>query len=190
MTKPFFKDQDQDESSDEHKKEIHIDKPRTNWEIKVPQIHLIDQNGTFIGLTTVKEGVIKAKEANLDLVEIVPNHKPPVCKIMDLGKWIFEQKKKAKSNIHKAPPTHEIRLTPNTEQHDIEIKAKKAIEFLKEGSKIILQFKTKGREAKKQDLIEIVAVKFAKAVEEHAVMENTGECFILSPKHVEKHINK
>lgn len=186
MTKPHYHDQQDDQVFEEHedsnKKEVHVEKPRTNWEIKVPAVHLIDQNGDFIGVMSVKEAVIKAKTANLDLVEIVPKNKPPVCKIMDLGKWMFEQKKKAKSNIHKAPPMHEIRLTPNTEIHDIEIKARKATEFLKNGSKIILQFKTKGREASKHALIKEVADKFAKAVEEHATLEYTGECFILHPK--------
>lgn len=186
MNKPYYKEPQVEETFEEdyesHKKEVHVEKPRTNWEIKVPAIHLIDQNGEFVGIMSVKDAVTKAKAANLDLVEIVPNNKPPVCKIMDLGKWMFEQKKKAKSNMHKAPPLHEIRLTPNTESHDIEIKAKKAIEFLQEGSKIILQFKTKGREASKVQLIREVAEKFAKAVEAHATMEIKGDTFILSPK--------
>lgn len=189
MNSTFYKDQPFQQNNDEqyehsNRKDVHVDKPRTNWEIKVPTVHLIDQNGDFLGILNTKDAIFKAKDINLDLVEIDPKHKPPVCKIMDLGKWIFEQKKKAKSNIHKAPPLHEIRLTPNTELHDIEIKAKKAIEFLKEGSKIVLQFKTKGRESKKFDLIKLVAEKFAKAVESHATMENTGEGFILTPKNI------
>lgn len=185
MTKPFYHQSDQQNEpifDEPEKKEFHVEKPRVNWEIKVPQIKLVDSNGTFIGLMNVKDAVYKAKDAGLDLVEIVPTEKPPICKIMDLNKWIFEQKKKAKSNVHKAPATHEIRLTPNTGDHDISIKAKKAIEFLKEGSKIILQFKTKGREAKLYHIMKEIAEKFAKAVETHATMEYTGECFILHPK--------
>jgi translation initiation factor IF-3 len=185
MTKPFYHQSDQQDTQvfdEPNKKEFHVEKPRTNWEIKVPQIKLIDNEGTFIGLMSVKDAVYKAKDLGLDLVEIVPTEKPPVCKIMDLNKWIYEQKKKAKANTQKAPETHEIRLTPNTGNHDIEIKARKAIEFLKEGSKIILQFKTKGREARLYSIMKEVAERFAKAVETHATMEYTGECFILHPK--------
>lgn len=184
MTKPFYHQEPQEDIvyDEPNKKEVKIEKPRTNWEIKVPQIKLVDNEGKFIGLMNVKDAVYKAKDIGLDLVEIVPTENPPICKIMDLNKWIFEQKKKAKSNIHKAPALHEIRLTPNTGDHDIEIKAKKAIEFLKEGSKIILQFKTKGREARLYEIMKGVAQRFAKAVETHATMEYTGESFILHPK--------
>lgn len=170
------------EYEEPHKKEVYVEKPRTNWEIKVPQVKVIGPEGEFLGLMVTKDAVYKAKDAGLDLVEIVPTEKPPVCKIMNLGKWIFEQKKKKKENQHKAPPMHEIRLTPNTEQHDIEIKAKKAIEFLQQGSKIIIQFKTKGRESQKHDLMKNVAIKFHAAVAEFADMEIKDHTYILTPK--------
>ena len=168
----------------DQKSKSSVDRPRTNWEIKVPQVRVIGPDGEFLGVMMTKDAVYKAKDLFLDLVEIVPTEKPPVCKIMDLGKWIYAEKKKHKDNTHKTPQMHEIRLTPNTEQHDIEIKARKALEFLKTGSKVSIQFKTKGREAKKFDLMKKIAMKFYDILKEHAEMDFTGDTFILHPKAV------
>jgi translation initiation factor IF-3 len=158
------------------------DRPRINNEIRVYKVRLIDSKGDNVGVVDIRDALYKAREAGLDLVEVVPTSQPPVCKIMDLGKWLFEKKKKAKENTHKAPETHEIRLTPVINIHDIEIKSKKAIEFLSEGSKVILHFKVKGREAKHKELIVAVAQKFFEFVKEKATLEEKGGVYILSPK--------
>jgi translation initiation factor IF-3 len=173
---------DYTDNEETNKHEIEVEKPRTNHEIRIPQVKLIDASGTFVGIIRTDEALKRAYAAGLDLVEIVPTEKPPICKIMDLGKYIFDLKKKKKSNTHKAPPTHEIRLTPSTEIHDIQIKAKKALEFLTTGSKVILNFKAKGREAKKTDLMKAVAMQFFNEVSAHATMETVDNTYILHPK--------
>lgn len=165
-----------------NKEDIEVEKPRSNWEIKLPQITLIDENGHFCGLVSTKDAIQKARDVGLDLIEINQNSKPSLCKIMNLGKFLFEKKKKKKENVHKSPPTHEIRLTPNTEDHDLEIKAKKAIEFLKEGSKVTIQFKTKGREAKMYSQIKNVAERFTKFIENYSTLEFKDNTYIFHPK--------
>lgn len=164
------------------KEEVNVDRPRTNGEIRLPQIKLIDQDGNFVGVIRTTDALQRAYAVGLDLVEIVPTEKPPICKIMDLGKYIFDLRKKKKANTHKAPEDHEIRLTPNTETHDIKIKAKKAIEFLKDGSKVIIQFKAKGREVKNVERMKEIALEFYKEVESVASLETKDNTYILHPK--------
>lgn len=188
MTKPYrnpsadIDSQQSDTDTYHNKKDITVDKPRTNQEIRIQQVQVVNHDGAFLGVMKTFDAIQKARSLSLDLVEIVPTETPPICKIMDLGKYLFELKKKKRDNVHKAPPTHEIRLTPNTGDHDILIKAKKALEFLAEGSKVILQFKTKGREARKTDLIKAVANKFYQAVAEKATFETKDDTYILHPK--------
>lgn len=159
-----------------------INRPRINHEIKVYKVRLIDQNGNNVGIVDTRDALNRARDAVLDLVEVSPTTNPPVCKIMDFRKYIFEQKKKMKENTHKAPETHEIRLTPNIDQHDIEVKARKATEFLEDGSKVILVFKVKGREAKQTEFINDVVKRFYALVDKLATLENKGEVFILHPR--------
>lgn len=161
------------------------DRPRANEEIiKTYKIRVIDHNGNNLGVITSREALYKAKEVALDLVEVSPNTTPPVCKIMDLGKYIFDKKKKDKGNEHRAPETHEIRLSPSIGQNDLEVKARKAEEFLKEGSKVIIQFKLHGREAKKTNLIDDVVKKFHSLLNTISNLENAGGVYILVPKPV------
>lgn len=156
---------------------------RINNQIRAFKVRLIDQHGTNLGVVNCNEALYKAREAGLDLVEVSPDTNPPVCKIMDFGKYLFEQKKKMKENQHKAPEPHEIRLSPGIGQSDLEIKAKKALEFLSGGSKVTLTFKLKGREAKKIDLIEDVVKRFHKLVETASMLEIKGGSYVLIPKH-------
>ena len=158
------------------------DRPRINDEIKCYNVRVIDNNGNNIGVITPREALQRAKQLGLDLVEVSPSAKPPVCKIMDFGKFLFEKRKKQKESFQKAPETHEIRLTPCIGVHDIEIKAKKALEFLTEGSKVILQFKLRGRETKHPELIKEVINKFYDFVKEKAVLESKGGSYTLVPK--------
>ncbi len=158
------------------------DRPNINGEIRAYKVRLIDQSGNNVGVVDTRDALTKARDAALDLVEVSPDATPPVCKIMDFRKYVFEQKKRAKENSHKSPEDHEIRLSPNICQNDLETKARKAQEFLEDGSKVVLTFKVKGREAKKVDFIKDVINRFYVLVEKYSTLENKGGVYILHPK--------
>lgn len=165
-----------------HNDIVDEDRPVCNEEIKAWKVRLIDQNGVNIGVVDTRDALFKAREVSLDLVEVSPEAKPPVCKIMDVGKFIFEKKKKQKENMNRGPEPHEIRLTPSIGQHDLEIKARKAIEFLEEGSIVTIQVKVRGREKSHPELIRDVALRFGKLVAEKGNMENKGDVWVITPK--------
>jgi len=121
---------------------------RVNEEIKSPSVRLIDADGAQLGIFTSKEALRKAEEKNLDLVEIAPQADPPVCKIIDFGKFNYELQKKEKTQKKNQQVTvlKEIRLHPNTDVHDFEFKAKHAENFLEEGNKVKVSVIFKGRE--------------------------------------------
>jgi translation initiation factor IF-3 len=168
--------------NDEHSNiKNDTEKPNMDYSIKHPKIRVIDDNGDNLGIFTVKEGISKAKDKNLNLIEINPTANPPVCKIMDLGKYIFEIKKHKKETAQKPPEHKEIRLTPSISQHDMEIKAKKTEEFLKGGSKVTIQFKLKGRENKKYEIIKSVAERFYDLLKTVCTMAHNGESYVLTP---------
>ena len=120
--------------------------PNINGEISTSFIQVINPEGNNIGEMYIKDALNLATEYGLDLVEVAPNSHPPVCKIIDYGKYIYDQKKKQKENHTGKVDTKEIRLGVSTEKHDLEIKAKHAKEFLNKGHKVKLQVKFKGRE--------------------------------------------
>lgn len=158
------------------------DRPRINEEIRSYKVRVIDSTGANIGVITNRDALLKAREVGLDLVEVSPQVVPPVCRIMDFGKYMFEQKKKRKDNDHKSPETKEIRLTPSIGQGDLEIKAKKALEFLAEGSKVVLNFKLRGRENSKTEFVKDVVKRFYMIVETKSTLESKGGVHILTPK--------
>lgn len=123
-------------------------KARVNEKIRIPQIRLIDQNGGQVGVVSTDEARRMAREAELDLVEVAPMAKPPVCRIMDYGKFVFEQQKKDRIARKKQAVVSikEVRLRPGTDSGDINIKAKQAREFLTDGDKVSIQLQFKGRE--------------------------------------------
>ena len=124
------------------------DGPRINDEIRVPRVLLIDQNGEKQGEMPTSAALEAAEEAGLDLVEIVPNANPPVCKILDYGKFKFqEQKKKNEARKRqKVVELKEIKLRPNIDIHDYEVKAKSMHRFFEEGDKIKVTLRVRGRE--------------------------------------------
>lgn len=124
------------------------DGPRTNQDIRVPRVLLIDQNGEKQGEMPTSAALEAAEEVGLDLVEIVPNANPPVCKIMDYGKFRFqEQKKKNEARKRqKVVELKEIKLRPNIDVHDYEVKAKAMHRFFGEGDKVKVTLRFRGRE--------------------------------------------
>ncbi|PHY12375.1 translation initiation factor IF-3 [Caulobacter sp. B11] len=124
------------------------DGPRINDEIRVPRVLLIDQNGEKQGEMPTSSALEAAEEAGMDLVEIVPNANPPVCKILDYGKFKFqEQKKKNEARKRqKIVELKEIKLRPNIDIHDYDVKAKAMSRFFEEGDKVKVTLRFRGRE--------------------------------------------
>lgn len=120
---------------------------RLNEQIRLSPIRVVDHNGQMLGVIPTAEALQIAREAGLDLVEVAPNERPPVCRILDFGKFKYEQKKKSQKS-QKAHQTQikEIRLRPKTGEHDIEFKMKRAREFLAERDKVKLNVVFRGRE--------------------------------------------
>lgn len=129
-------------------REKDIDGPRINHEIRLERIRLIDENGEMIGIVTMREALRRADEANLDLVEISPNADPPVCKILDYGKYKFEQQKKAAEarKKQKTVEVKEIQLRPMIGDHDYDVKLKSAKRFIEGGDKVKVVLRFRGRE--------------------------------------------
>ena len=124
------------------------DGPRINDEIRVPRVLLIDQNGEKQGIMPTASALEAAEEAGLDLVEVSPTADPPVCKILDYGKYKFqEQKKKNEARKRqKLVEIKEIKLRPNIDHHDYEVKAKAMFRFFEEGDKVKVTLRFRGRE--------------------------------------------
>jgi translation initiation factor IF-3 len=111
----------------------------------VTPIRVIDNEGTQLGIIETEEALEKARELDLDLVEVAPDEKPPVCRIMDYGKYKYERKKKSNQNTHNTK-LKEIRLRPKTDTHDIDFKMKRAKQFLRQKDKVQVSVIFKGRE--------------------------------------------
>jgi translation initiation factor IF-3 len=146
---------------------------RVNERIKVPQIRLIDEEGKQVGVVPTDDGRKRAVAAGLDLVEVAAEAKPPVCRIMDYGKFLFEQQKKdraQKSHSHRSE-TKEVRLRPRTGGGDFDIKVKHAREFLVEGYKVGVHVQFRGRELSHKELGLEILQRFKIALEDIAKME-------------------
>ncbi|MEF2073890.1 translation initiation factor IF-3 [Consotaella aegiceratis] len=128
--------------------------PRSNREIRVPQVQLIDVEGKNHGAVSTQDALAMAEEAGLDLVEIVPTASPPVCKILDLGKLKYESQKKAAEarKRQKTIEVKEIKMRPNIDEHDYETKMKAVRRFFDDGDKVKVTLRFRGREMAHQDL--------------------------------------
>ncbi|THD65890.1 translation initiation factor IF-3 [Robertkochia marina] len=145
---------------------------RINKEIRVPEVRLVGDN-VEMDVYPTKKAQAMAEELGLDLVEISPNAKPPVCKILDYKKFLYEQKKRDKAMKAKASKVtvKEIRFGPNTDDHDYEFKKKHAEKFLKEGSKLKAYVFFKGRSIVYKDKGEILLLKLASELEDLGKVE-------------------
>jgi len=128
--------------------------PRSNNKITSPDVQVITSNGENLGIITINEALSRAKEEGLDLIEIAPNAKPPVCKIMDMGKYKYDQQKKANKAKKKQKKIElkEIKLRPVTEVHDYTFKIKNAQKFISKGDKVKFTIKFRGRELQHTNL--------------------------------------
>ena len=151
---------------------------KVNGGIRAQNVRLIDAENNQVGVVDRFFAMDKAKEAGLDLVEVAPNNDPPVCRIMDYGKWLYEQKRKdregkKKSHQH-AQVLKEIRLKPETDKHDIDIKLKHAREFLEKGHKVQFTMLFKGRQMLHQEKGPAVFEGIAESLEDVAKVEQRG----------------
>jgi translation initiation factor IF-3 len=119
---------------------------RVNEQIRITPVRVIAADGTMLGIMPTGKALESAREAGLDLVEVAPNERPPVCKIMDFGKFKYEQKKKTSKQKQHQVQVKEIRVRPKTGDHDIEVKVKRAREFLEHKDKVLVNVLFRGRE--------------------------------------------
>ncbi len=161
-----------------------------NDRIRDREVRLIDVDGAMLGVMSSKDAQQIAITKNLDLVKIVPNAAPPVCKIMDYGKSMFEQSKKEKETRknQKVVSLKEVRLSATIEDHDFDFKAKNACKFLQEGNKVKVSIRFRGREMKYTVIGKGVLEKFAQVVNDVGVVEKQPKLegrsmmMILNPK--------
>ena len=122
--------------------------PRSNNRITSPEVQVIAEDGENLGIINLNDAISRARENGLDLIEIAPNAKPPVCKIMDMGKYKYDAQKKANlaKKKQKIIALKEIKMRPVTETHDYEFKVKNAKKFIAKGDKVKFTIRFKGRE--------------------------------------------
>lgn len=128
------------------------DTTRRNRDIRVPQVRLIDENGEQVGVVDTRVAQSKAQDAGLDLVEVSPNAKPPVCRIMDYSKFKFEKQKKEKANKSSQPKLKEIKFHSNVSDNDYSYRIEQAKKFFEKGHKVKFSIRFRGRENSHKDL--------------------------------------
>jgi translation initiation factor IF-3 len=164
---------------------------RVNERIRIKEVRVITQDGTQLGILPIEQALQTAYEQHLDLVEVAPEARPPVCRIMDYGKYRYEQAKKAREAKKKQTiiELKEIKLRPKTEEHDFQFKARHAERFLKEGNKAKVTMMFRGREVIRMDRGKAVLDRFVEALKDVAVVEQAPKVegrnmtMILAPKH-------
>jgi translation initiation factor IF-3 len=119
---------------------------RINEQIRVTPVRVIGDDGTQLGILATDEAIKAARKVNLDLVEVAPNERPPVCRIMDYGKYKYQQKKRQHKSQSHQTKIKEIRVRPKTGEHDIEVKVNRARDFLEHKNKVIVTVVFRGRE--------------------------------------------
>lgn len=166
------------------------DGPRTNDEIRNLEVQLIDQHGVNVGVTETSVAVKMAMDAGMDLVEISPNNNPPVCKIMDYGKYKFQAQKKAAEarKKQKIVEIKEIKLRPMIDDHDYDVKMRAMLRFFEEGDKVKITLRYRGREMAHQEIgtklldkVKAAVADIAK-VEQDAKFEGRQVVMVLAPR--------
>lgn len=163
---------------------------RINEEIRVREVRLVSDDGEQLGIVPVREALGIAQEKGLDLVEVAPSAQPPVCRLMDYGKYKFEQNKREKEarKKQKIISIKEVKMRPNIEEHDFQVKAKNARKFLSGGDKVKLTIMFRGREITHPELGEKLSLKFVgeltdiSSVEKPPKVEGRNMVTVLIPK--------
>jgi translation initiation factor IF-3 len=151
----------------------NVQEPRMNERIRVPEVRLIGEKGEQVGIVPTDDARARARETGLDLVEVAPAARPPVCRLMDYGKYKYELRKKqqkAKEKQHKIR-IKGIRLRPKTDEHDFNVKLEHARRFLEQGNKVQVTLLFRGREMAHIDLGRSLLERFARDLEEVCTVE-------------------
>jgi translation initiation factor IF-3 len=151
---------------------------RINGGIRADKVRLVDVENNQVGIVERLFALEKSREANLDLVEVSPTSDPPVCRIMDYGKWVYEQKRKvreARKKTHHAGSLKEVRLRPETDAHDIEIKVKHAREFIEKGHKVQFTLIFRGRQMLHKDKGSDVLTRIVESLGDVAKVDRSNE---------------
>jgi translation initiation factor IF-3 len=147
--------------------------PRTNRQIRVAEVRIIDDDGQQVGVMSIEDALRRAEEAGLDLIEVAANANPPVCRIADLGKFRFEQDKRArdaKKNQH-VSEVKEVRLRPRTDEHDLQVRVRAARRFLEDGHKVKVEVRFRGREASHPEVARAQIASIAAGVADIGMVE-------------------
>ncbi|MEC7237554.1 MAG: translation initiation factor IF-3 [Pseudomonadota bacterium] len=149
------------------------DGPRINGAIRSPQVRCIDPDGNQLGILDTREAIAKAEDFGLDLVEVQPNAEPPVCKILDYGKFKYEAQKRANEarKKQKTIDVKEIKFRPNIDEHDYQVKMRNMTKFLNGGDKVKVTLRFRGREMAHQELGANVLARVREETEELAKVE-------------------
>jgi translation initiation factor IF-3 len=166
------------------------DGPRVNEEIRAPQVRLIDQDGEMQGVMTARDAMLRAQQVGLDLLEISPNASPPVVKILDFGKFKYEQQKKKNEakKKQKVIEIKEIKVRPNIDENDYQVKLRAMKLFIEEGDKVKVTLRFRGREMAHQEIGVRVLERIKNEmdpmskVEQMPRMENRQMVMVLTPR--------
>jgi translation initiation factor IF-3 len=158
--------------------------------IRAREVRVIDEANNQLGIMALRDALRVAGEQNLDLVNVAPTAKPPVCRIMDFGKFKYEQSKKEKETRknQKIILLKEVRMTPNIEDHDFQVKLKNVVKFLNDGDKVKISVRFRGREITHASLGQQLLLKLADAAKETGLVERTPKLegrsmiMIMTPK--------
>lgn len=161
-----------------------------NWEIKAPEVRVIDPDGKQVGVLPVKEAIKIAEERGLDLVEVAPNSQPPVCRIMNYGKYKYQQSKRTQEARKHQTVIHikEVKVRPRTEEHDFLFKLRHVKRFLDEGNKVKISILFRGREIAHPEFGKELLNRFIEGVKDVIVIEQSPRLegrnmvMILAPK--------
>jgi translation initiation factor IF-3 len=164
--------------------------PRVNDEIAVMRVRLVDERGNMVGIVGRNDALSMASDVGLDLVEIAPNADPPVCKILDFGKYKYEEQKKKNEarKKQKIIEVKEIKLRPSIDDHDYDVKMRSMVKFIEEGDKVKVTMRFRGRELAHQELGMDVLVRVKDDLDEIAKveqmprMEGRQMTMVVSPK--------
>ena len=148
-----------------------------NEEIRDREVRVVDQNGEQLGVMSSRDALALAEERQLDLVKIAPQAHPPVCKLMDYGKYRFEQSKKEREfrKNQKVITVKEVRLSATIEDHDIDVKFRNAVKFLKDGNKVKVTIRFRGRQITHSEIGRQVMNEFADRIKEYGTVDKAPQ---------------
>ena len=164
---------------------------RINSEIRAARVRVIDKSGEQLGILAIREALAIASQKQLDLVEVAPNADPPVCRLMDYGKYLYDKQKREREarRAQKQIEVKELRLRPKTDDHDVQVVVTKIRKFSAEGAKIRVRIRFRGREMQHpevaRDLLERVAKDVADVtvVESMPLLDGSSMVMVLAPSH-------